>query len=198
MPGLKRLPTLCSLTALYRDIFLALIKTINQMGEMEAPKKRKIKSRKQRKPTTEIGWCELVDLPDFGLSGLHAKIDSGAATSSLHAVRIKAFERDGEQLVRFVVPRSPEHKAQECVAKLYGNRAVKSSNGKTEQRYVIETSITLGPLTWLGHITLANRQSMAFPMLIGRRALRRGFLVNSGKRWMLGRPEEHNMKKEQK
>ena len=50
--------------------------------------------------------------------------------------------------------------------------------------------MTLGPLTWAGHITLANRGSMAFPMLVGRRALRRGFLVNSGKRWMLGKPNK--------
>ncbi len=146
--------------------------------------------RKKLKEPCEIGWCELISLPDLAIANIHAKIDSGAATSSLHAVRIRPFERAGEQWVRFTVPKSPEHAAQDCEARVYDHRAIKSSNGKTEQRYVIETLITLGPLTWLGHITLANRQSMAFPMLVGRRALRRGFLVNSAKRWMLGRPEE--------
>ena len=154
------------------------------------------KLRRKLKKPIEIGWCELVDLPDFGLTKLHAKIDSGARTSSLHAVRIRAFEKNGEEWVRFTIPKSPEHAAQECVSKVYDQRAIKSSNGKTEQRYVIETSITLGPLTWDGHITLANRQSMAFPMLIGRRALRRGFLVNCGKRWMLERPDERKTKKD--
>jgi hypothetical protein len=67
-------------------------------------------------------------------------------------------------------------------------RLIKSSNGRSQQRYVIETIMQLGPLTWVGHMTLANRQSMAFPVLIGRRALKRGFLVNSAKRWMLGQP----------
>jgi hypothetical protein len=140
------------------------------------------------KPPLEIGWCELVDLPDFGLTKLHAKIDSGAATSSLHAVRIKPFLRDDEPWVAFTIPKSPEHAAQRCEARQYDHRPIKSSNGKIQHRYVIETAITLGPLTWSGHITLANRQSMAFPMLIGRRALKRGFLVNSGKRWTLGKP----------
>lgn len=158
--------------------------------------KKSEKLGRKLKPAVEIGWCELVDLPDFGLSGLHAKIDSGARTSSLHAVRIKPFDRDGEEWVHFTVPKSPEHAAQDCEAKIYDHRTIKSSNGKTEQRYVIETLITLGPLTWAGHITLANRQSMAFPMLIGRRALRRGFLVNSAKRWTLGRPESRPLKKE--
>ncbi|QJB69205.1 ATP-dependent zinc protease family protein [Parasphingorhabdus halotolerans] len=157
-----------------------------------APKKL----RRKLKQPCEIGWCELVDLPDFGQRKLHAKIDSGARTSSLHAVRIQPFEKNGEEWVRFTIPKSPEHAAQECESRVYDHRAIKSSNGKIEQRYVIETLITLGPLTWAGHITLANRQSMAFPMLIGRRALRRGFLVNCGKRWMLGRPDNRPLKKE--
>lgn len=149
-----------------------------------------LRLNKKLKEPCEIGWCELISLPALDIENIHAKIDSGAATSSLHAVRIRPFERDGEEWVSFTVPKSPEHAAQACEAKVHDHRAIKSSNGKTEQRYVIETLITLGPLTWSGHITLANRQSMAFPMLVGRRALRRGFLVNSAKRWMLGRPEE--------
>ena len=47
-------------------------------------------------------------------------------------------------------------------------------------------------------MTLANRQSMAFPILVGRRALRRGFLVNSARRWMLGNPQHQNISKELK
>ncbi len=148
----------------------------------------KTKIRKKLKEPIEIGWCELVDLPELGLGGLHAKIDSGAATSSLHAVRIREVERDGEPWVAFTVPRSPEHGAQRCEAKLVAQRGVKSSNGKVQQRYVIETVMQLGPLTWRGHMTLANRQSMAFPILIGRRALRRGFLVDSRRKWVLGEP----------
>ncbi|MEO0440537.1 MAG: RimK/LysX family protein [Pseudomonadota bacterium] len=159
---------------------------------------RSSKLRRKLREPCEIGWCELVDLRDFGLAGLHAKIDSGAQTSSLHAVRIKPFERDGEHWVAFTIPKSPDHAAKRVEAKVFDQRAVKSSNGKVQQRYVIETVITLGPLSWSGHITLANRQSMAFPMLIGRRALRRGFLVNSGKRWMLGKPPPRAATKVQK
>ncbi len=148
------------------------------------------KLRRRLEEPCEIGWCELVDLPDFGLTALHAKIDSGARTSSLHAVRIKVFEREGEEWVAFTVPKSPEHAAKRIETKVYDHRPVKSSNGKVQERYVIETTISLGPLTWTGHITFANRQSMAFPMLVGRRALKRGFLINSGKRWMLGQPKK--------
>lgn len=153
------------------------------MTEVKPPKLR----RKLKEPC-EIGWCELVSLPELGIENIHAKIDSGAATSSLHAVRITPFDRDGEPWVAFTIPKSPEFPSMRCEAKLLEKRAIKSSNGRSQQRYVIETIMQLGPLTWVGNMTLANRQSMAFPVLIGRRALKRGFLVNSAKRWLLGRP----------
>lgn len=136
----------------------------------------------------EIGWCELVDLPELGLLDMHAKIDTGARTSSLHATRIHEFERDGERWVRFRSPRSIGHVPQDCEAPLVETRHVTSSTGHRQERYVIMTVIRLGPLTWRCELTLANRATMAFPVLIGRKALRRGFLVNSAKRWLLRRP----------
>ena len=139
------------------------------------------------KPALEIGWCELVDLPDLDLLGMHAKIDTGARTSSLHATRIRIFERGGEEWVRFRSPRSPGHDPVDIEAPLIEKRAVTSSNGARQERYVIATTMRLGPLEWQGQISLANRTPMAFPVLIGRRSLSRGFLVNSRKRWMLGK-----------
>lgn len=135
----------------------------------------------------EVGWCECVDLPDFGAHGIHAKIDTGAATSSLHAVRVKTFEQGGEKWASFTIPRSPDNPVYKCVAKIIGKRRVKSSNGQSQERFVVETRVCLGPRSWTGQFTLANRQSMAFPVLIGRRALRKGFLVNCARRWVLGK-----------
>ena len=163
------------------------------MTDVKSPK-----VRKRLKEPCEIGWCELVSLPDLGITDVHAKIDSGAATSSLHAVRIEPFDRDGGQWVAFTIPKSPASPALRCEAKLVAKRLIKSSNGRSQQRYVIETTMQLGPLTWVGHMTLANRQSMAFPILVGRRALRRGFLVNSARRWILGNPQHQNISKELK
>ncbi|MEH6757575.1 MAG: RimK/LysX family protein [Parasphingorhabdus sp.] len=154
------------------------------------------KIKKRLKEPCEIGWCELVSLPELGIANIHAKIDSGAATSSLHAVRIKPFDRGDEQWVEFTIPKSPEFPAIRCEAKLVAKRLIKSSNGRSQQRFVIETSMQLGSFIWIGHMSLANRQSMAFPVLIGRRALRRGFLVNSAKRWMLGSPQLKSISKE--
>lgn len=152
---------------------------------MDAPRKR---VRQKHKQPIEIGWCELVDFPDLNVFGMHAKIDTGARTSSLHATRIKPFEKDGEEWVRFHLPRSTGHGPADCEARLLERRLITSSNGSKQNRYVVATTARLGPLTWQAQITLANRATMAFPVLVGRRALKRGFLVDSGKRWTLGKP----------
>ena len=136
----------------------------------------------------EIGWCEMVDIPSLGLSQVHAKMDTGAATSSIHATRIKPIARDGRQYVEFWFRLNSGEKPKRYEAPVVDRRVVRSSNGEKQDRYVISAQFCFGKLCWNGQLTLANRRSMAFPLLIGRRTLRRGFLVNSGRRWVLGKP----------
>ncbi len=144
------------------------------------------KPRKSAK--VEIGWCEMVDIPSLGLAGVHAKMDTGAATSSIHATRVKPVERNGKPCVEFWFRLNAGEKPKRYEAPVIDRRAVRSSNGEKQDRYVIAAQFCFGTLCWNGQLTLANRRSMAFPLLIGRRALRRGFLVNSGRRWVLGKP----------
>jgi hypothetical protein len=145
--------------------------------------------KKQRSSSkVEIGWCEMVDIPSLGLSGVHAKMDTGAATSSIHATRVKPVVRDGRPCVEFWFRPNAGEKPKRYEAQVIDRRAVRSSNGEIQERYVIAAQFCFGKLCWTGQLTLANRRSMAFPLLIGRRALRRGFLVNSGRRWVLGKP----------
>lgn len=157
------------------------------MTDAAQPGRRVRKARARAK--SEIGWCELVDLPALGLRSIHAKMDTGAATSSIHATRIRPFDRDGGEWIEFWFRPFPGEKARRFEAPLIDRRQVRSSNGERQHRYVIETQICLGRLCWKSQLTLANRRSMAFPVLIGRRALRRGLLVvNSGRKWVLGKP----------
>jgi hypothetical protein len=81
------------------------------------------------KPKIEIGWCELVDIPSLGLFGVHAKMDSGAATSSIHATRIKPIMRDGEDWVEFWFRDTAGEKPKRHEARVIDRRMVKSSNG---------------------------------------------------------------------
>ena len=139
---------------------------------------------KKRELLPIVGWRELVHLPDLGLHGVPAKIDTGARTSSLHGEVLEEFERDGQKYVRFAVDFDRQQVRQVCEAVHVDVRGITSSNGKTEYRYVIKTPLKIGDLEFRAEISLANRRDMRFPMLIGRSSLRRRFMVDSGYSWI--------------
>ena len=129
-----------------------------------------------------VGWRELVSLPDLGLAGIPAKIDTGARTSSLHAHVLEDFQRGGERFVRFAVDWDGQRHF--CEAVHVDVRGITSSNGDQQTRFVIKTPLSIGSLTFRAEISLADRSQMQFPMLIGRTALRRRMVVDSGHSWL--------------
>lgn len=136
----------------------------------------------ERPPPLVVGWRELVSLPELGLTGIPAKIDTGARTSSLHAHVLDDFVRDGERFVRFAVDWGGERHF--CEAIHVDVRGITSSNGDKQTRFVIKTPLTIGKLRFRAEISLADRSQMQFPMLIGRSALRRRMVVDSGHSWL--------------
>lgn len=147
---------------------------------------------KKRKATLPIiGWREWVKLPTLGIDKIKVKVDSGARSSSIQAVNLKTFNRNGEQWVRFRVhpiQRSSKDTV-ETEAKILEFRSVKSSNGVAKIRPVILADIELLNQTWQVELTLASRDNMGFRMLLGREAFRDRFLVDGGKSYYAGRPE---------
>lgn len=134
-----------------------------------------------------IGWRECLDLPDLGITGIKAKIDTGARTSALHAISIQTFE----QKISFQVLPHKQNDQQTIFAEaeLLEWRKVKNSGGQTQLRPVIQTSITLGKYCWPIEVTLTNRDLMGFRMLLGREAIRGRFLVNPGQSFLWGGSE---------
>ena len=135
-----------------------------------------------RKELPVVGWRELVHLPELGLGGIPAKIDTGARTSSLHGEVLEEILRDGEKYVRFAV--DWDGVRHECEAVHVDVRGITSSNGKTQYRYVIKTPMRIGDVEFRAEVSLADRSDMKFPMLIGRSSLRRRFVVDSGYSWL--------------
>ncbi|HSF12858.1 MAG TPA: RimK/LysX family protein, partial [Erythrobacter sp.] len=129
-----------------------------------------------------VGWRELVSLPELGLAGIPAKIDTGARTSSLHAHVLDEFRRSRERFLRFAVDWDGVRHI--CEAVHVDVRGITSSNGETQDRFVIKTPLTIGNLTFRAEISLADRSQMQFPMLVGRTALRRRLVVDSGHSWL--------------
>ena len=133
-----------------------------------------------------IGWREWVSLPALNVPSIKAKIDTGARTSALHAWNIEPFRRDGALWLRFElhpVQRSRTDRVV-CEARAVDQRPVRNSGGQVEKRFVIETSLQLGTLTWTIELTLADRDQMGFRMLLGRTALKDGVLVDPGRSYL--------------
>lgn len=120
-----------------------------------------------------LGWEEWVALPGLGLPAIKAKVDTGAQTSALHALVIEAFGSEDNPQVRFVMHPDPDDPTVEvvCSAKVIGRRSVVSSNGTAESRYLIETPLKIGEHVQTVAITLTNRETMGYRMLIGRSAI---------------------------
>jgi ribosomal protein S6--L-glutamate ligase len=120
-----------------------------------------------------LGWREWVALPQLGLPALKAKVDTGARTSALHAFSIETFGPADAPRVRFGVHPIDYNQDVEvwCTARVTDRRYVRSSNGQSEYRYIIETPIKLGGREWPIEVSLSNRHTMAHRMLLGRSAL---------------------------
>ena len=142
---------------------------------------------------TMIGWREWCALPELGIPAIQAKVDTGAATSSLHAIDIIPFELDGREWVSFVVHPIQGNKkfSVACTAPLLGQKNIISSNGAKERRYVIQTQLMIGTIAIDAAITLTSRHKMQFRMLLGREAIRKAkCIVYPGKSYMTGKLDD--------
>jgi hypothetical protein len=137
------------------------------------------------------GWREWVSLPDLGVPWIKAKLDTGARSSAIHAFDLEEFERDGVTWVRFSV-HPWQRTSEEAVGvelPVHDRRAVRSSSGHADERYVVLLRVRLLDRTDTTEMTLSRRDEMGFRLLIGREALRQGFLVDSGRSYLGGRPK---------
>ncbi len=144
-----------------------------------------------------IGKEEWCGLPELGLPAIKARVDSGAKTSSLHAFNIHPFEEDGNKYVHFDIhPIQDNRKViQSCRGLVVDQRNIKSSSGEKEKRHVIRTPISLGDETWEIEVTLTNRDSMGYRMLLGREAMKERVLIDPDASLCLGSINEKDIEK---
>jgi hypothetical protein len=136
-----------------------------------------------------IGWREWVGLPELGIKQIKAKVDTGARTSALHAFEIKPFSEGGVEHVEFRLhPMQRDLETiQICRAPVIDQRTVTDSGGHKEDRWVIATSVTIGPHTLPIEMTLTSRDEMLFRMLLGRTAIKNIALVNPARSYLVGK-----------
>ena len=143
-------------------------------------------------PSTEkpiIGseeWCQLSQL---GIPAVKVRVDSGAKTSALHAFNIQTFKRGNVSWVSFDVhPLQNNRKVSlRCESPILDRRIIKNTSGASEKRYVIKVPMRLGGQLWEIELTLTNRDSMGYRMLLGREAMAGRVLVDPSSSMNLGR-----------
>ncbi len=131
-----------------------------------------------KKPSkkTVIGWSEYIDLPDWKIIGLKAKIDTGARTSALH---VEDIEKLPGNKVRFhVVLSRKKPRRIAVIAKVVKYARVRSSTGEYKHRYFVKTKLRMGAVEKEIDVSLVSREDMMFRMLIGRKALEKDFVVD--------------------
>ncbi|KAF2081714.1 MULTISPECIES: 30S ribosomal protein S6--L-glutamate ligase [Flavobacterium] len=138
-------------------------------------------------------WCSF---PELGIPTIKARVDSGAKTSAMHALNIAPFIKNDANWVKFDInPIQNNIKTIiHCEAPLVDKRIVKSSSGFREHRYVIQTSLKIGDAKWPIEMTLTNRDSMGFRMLLGREAMSGRVLVDPEQKYLLGQPTAESLK----
>lgn len=116
-----------------------------------------------------IGRRELVSFPEFNLTQVEAKIDTGAYTSSIHCKNIF--------LNKFQLEVTFENNSM-FAFKDFTLKKIKNSFGEMEERYVIKTIIQIARKKIHTTISLSDRANMRYPVLIGRRLLKNKFIVD--------------------
>jgi len=132
---------------------------------------------KPRRTPVLIGWTEYVDLPEWGVRRLRAKVDTGARSSALHVENIRELPR-GVVSFDVVMHREKRDRHVRVRARITRRSRVRSSNGELSQRLFVETTLRLAGIEKPIEIGLVDRAKMIHRMLLGRAALSGPFLVD--------------------
>lgn len=131
-----------------------------------------------------VGIAELVDFPDWKVTGLRAKVDTGARSSALHVENIRELP-DGWVEFDVRLHRKNDQRRRRVCAQISRRGRVRPSSGESQARLFVRTRVRIGPIEREVEVSLVDRQAMIYRMLLGRTALTPGILVDPGKRYLL-------------
>ena len=132
-----------------------------------------------------IGWREYIDLPEWGVTRMRAKIDTGARTSAIHVEDLEELP-DGRMRFEVIVSEKPL-KTVTVEATPVRRTTVKPSSGQRQRRFVFRTTIVIGPVKHEIELSLVSRENMLNRILVGRKALPPHVLVNPNRTYRVSR-----------
>ncbi|WP_100640695.1 ATP-dependent zinc protease [Marinobacter salexigens] len=129
-----------------------------------------------------LGFVEWVVMNDTGLR-LKARLDTGAKTSSLHAVNVEEFKQDNQKWVKFEIPLA-DHKDHpvedegsidheevilELVRPIERTVLIKRKGAPSQRRYVVMMDFCIAGTNHTTQFSLTDRGNFSYPVLLGRR-----------------------------
>ena len=130
------------------------------------------------RPKQIIGMTDFVDFPDLGLFDVRAKIDTGAYTSALHCKDVRLIKKGPQKTLSFLLIDKTGKDSRQFYSDQFSQRMIRNSFGVVEKRYVIKTQIVLFGRIIRAEFTLADRENLKNPVLLGRKLLRNRFVVD--------------------
>jgi hypothetical protein len=131
-----------------------------------------------------IGSVDKVDLPLFNLQDIEAKIDTGANRSSIHCSKIELLDKAGTQELSFHIPLDSSKGDNFFTSRDFFKKKIKSSNGHSEERYIIKTTVILFGKRIKASFSLTDRAEMSYPILLGRKLLKSRFVVDIDEQYL--------------
>ncbi len=137
---------------------------------------------------TIIGRLEYVSFPDFGIENIEAKVDTGAYNGAIHVSLVEECIHEGLSAIRFrlIDEDHPQYQDKDFFASDFIQKNIRSSNGESELRYLIPVSFVIGKKEYTSYFSLSKRDAMRHPVLLGRKNIKKYFLVNAAKKFVLG------------
>ncbi|WP_299686581.1 RimK/LysX family protein [uncultured Vibrio sp.] len=140
----------------------------------------------EAEPLFKAGHIEVVEVKGMKFP---AKLDTGADVSSMNAVNIKRFEKDGQDMVNFTYQNNQGAK-QEFTKPVVDVMRIKAKKGeKVNIRPVVEMNIKLGALEKRVRVNLQDRSRFDYSMILGKNFLKYGAIVSSDEDYLLGKME---------
>ncbi|MEO9871536.1 ATP-dependent zinc protease family protein [Ekhidna sp.] len=125
-----------------------------------------------------IGGVDKVDLPHFNLYDIEAKIDTGANRSAIHCRDIVIIENNDSMELSFHIPLDNSKGDNVFQTQDFFEKKIRSSNGHSEKRYIIKTTVILFGRKIQTSFSLTDRTEMNYPILLGRKLLQSRFIVD--------------------
>ncbi len=130
----------------------------------------------KKQPSVVIGPTTSLDVLEFGIKNVPAKVDTGADSSAIWASNV--YEHEGVLFFTLFGAGSPFYTGETHQTKEYTKSLIKNSFGQTEERYKVKLKVSIAGKVINANFTLANRAANKFPVLIGRRTMHGRFIID--------------------